>query len=335
MFVSLKASYRIYRFSLINTSLKAIVFALLAQVEVFATLQRLDLIPGLLSLPRPLVLIPLTSFSPIQLHNLILASDSNSLLTFISSATFSPLLLWLFIFRGKAAVDLRIREYLRLLIPRPENPDIHSIKAAFEEDIGDDQIPGFGSINDVQESTDYTPRTFTSEVKKDLWSLARNLQTGFGRCITGWSLLGVEKDNNTSSEEPPLESTYIQLTGTLAMTNVQFSSSNNTSLPDHNTETQSQGDSDNQSSSAETPPSDMVADPLITSILQGNIRNYQSSPRQNTSPVNEQLSRSSSPFPRSTSQISDPHTLRPTLEQTNPPKQADRKPTHYPLKILR
>ena len=150
-------------------SLKTATFAMIAPIEIFATLQRLDLVPGWPLLPHLWGAVPLTVFGPFQrtTSNTALVNHATAFLT-------SPVvLLWILLY-VKQQVDERLFLYIRLALPKPSGPDLDSIEAAVMEDLNNSHILGLGRCNARQ------------QIKDDLGKLYSNFQ-GFRAASMSWT----------------------------------------------------------------------------------------------------------------------------------------------------
>ncbi|MCJ1261404.1 hypothetical protein MMC22_001268 [Lobaria immixta] len=154
----------------IENILKGASFAIIAQFEIFATLQRLILIPSWPLLPHPSALIPLMSLSPVRARRISSGFSLGWLGQLLGSLIVSPLPLWWILCYGKLQVDKRLYAYTRLVLPKPDNPDFSSIKGALEDEFDNDTISGLGFIRNHDGSVK-REGTLLEELKKDVLDL--------------------------------------------------------------------------------------------------------------------------------------------------------------------
>lgn len=151
-------------------SLKGASFAIIAPFEIFATLQRLILIPSWPVLPHPLALVPLTPLSPVRARRISSGFSLGWLGQLLGSLIVSPLPLWWILFYGKLQVDKRLYAYTRLVLPKPDNPDFSSIQGALEDEFDNDTISGLGFIR-YHDGSVKREGTLLEELKKDVLDL--------------------------------------------------------------------------------------------------------------------------------------------------------------------
>lgn len=176
-------------------------FSIIGPLEIFAALQRLGLIPGWPILPNPMALIPFTPLSLVQLPNLPSNFSLQGCVQLISSLILSPLTLWWILFYGKIHVDKKLYGYLRLALPKPENPDPYSIKGALEDDLDNDTVPGLGFIKDHNNIMMGDDRNLFEEVKKDVLALVNGFWKLFSEPIKEKREEEPEEENMSDSEE--------------------------------------------------------------------------------------------------------------------------------------
>ena len=150
-------------------------FSIIAPLEIYAALQRLGLIPVWPILPNPITLIPFTPLSLVQAPSLPLNISLHVCVQLTKSLILSPLTLWWILFYGKLHVDKKLYGYLRLALPKPENPDPYSIKGALEDDLDNDTVPGLGFIKDHDNISIGYDRSLFDEVKEDVLGLVNGL----------------------------------------------------------------------------------------------------------------------------------------------------------------
>lgn len=178
-------------------------FILITPLEIFASLQRLGLVPSRPFFPNPMALIPFTSWSPIQAHNISQSSGLNYCVRQLASLAFSPLGYWWMLFHAKSQVDQKLYAYMRIGLPKPDYPDVHSWKGAREDGMNNDTIPGLGLTRDLSDFVDYKPANLYGEIKKDILEVI----AGFRHVLSKWKTKGqVEEkaEDEADFEEPPL-----------------------------------------------------------------------------------------------------------------------------------
>ena len=130
----------------LNTSLyrfKAAAFALIAPLEIFSTLQHLNLAPMSLLLPRPQAMIPFSSLSPFQLWGPTYITFGE----YVRDLATSPaMLLWL-LSLTKSRVDERLYVYIGSILPKPTSPTTYSEDAAREDGLTNEHILGLSEID--------------------------------------------------------------------------------------------------------------------------------------------------------------------------------------------
>lgn len=157
-------------------SIEATTFVIMVPLEVFATLQQLDLISQWPILPHPKALIPFTQSSPFQIPNLPADSSLRSSLNLLTSLVISPLTLWWALYYAKPIVRQKLHSYLHCVLPKPSNPDADSIFGAMEDELDDQNIPGIGRLNNEGTMDHPPPKTLLEEMKEDLQSLSNEIR---------------------------------------------------------------------------------------------------------------------------------------------------------------
>lgn len=138
-----------------------ITFALIAPLEIFATLQRLNFAPTSLLLPHIRSLIPFSSSSPFQLWWPSHEALRNTTEGFASSPL---ILLWLLLVT-KSRVDERLYIYIGNVLPKPASPTSDSEEAAREDHLTNEHILGLSKPND--------PRLTSRDFRRVFWDLVR------------------------------------------------------------------------------------------------------------------------------------------------------------------
>lgn len=121
--------------------LQVATFTLITELEVFAVLQRLGLLPSWPPSPSLISLIPFRASSPIQILPSFFGPGGGPRALY--SLMFSPLLLFWVILHGKSRLNRWLYEYVRLALPRPINPDNYSVRGALRFEGTDVLIPEF------------------------------------------------------------------------------------------------------------------------------------------------------------------------------------------------
>lgn len=146
---------------------------LLAPLDIFATLQRLGLLPAW-TLPHPRAFVPLSPSSPFRMPYLPKGLDIRSLLGFMSSVIISPLALTSIMWWARPLVEKKLRKYIRACLPKPNFPDKYSLLGAEEDGLDHRDIPGLGNAVDTPEY--WESMSLLEELSKDLQSIGRNFQ---------------------------------------------------------------------------------------------------------------------------------------------------------------
>lgn len=121
--------------------LQVATFTLITELEVFAVLQRLGLLPSWPPSPSLISLIPFRASSPIQLLPSFFSPGGGP--GALYSLMLSPLFLFWVILYGKLQLNRWLYEYIRLALPRPVNPDNYSVRGALRFEGTDVLIPEF------------------------------------------------------------------------------------------------------------------------------------------------------------------------------------------------
>lgn len=89
-------------------------------------------------------------------------------------------------------MDKRLYACMRLVLPKPDNPDSCSIKGALDDELDNDTIPGLGFIKN-HDGTAAREGTLLEELKKDV----------LGLCDGFWRLVNISKwgDDREHEEE--------------------------------------------------------------------------------------------------------------------------------------
>ena len=149
---------------------------------------------------------PLTAFIPFTYKSLLQRLRLSPLLSFDSCAcdlkalVLSPVVLWYTISYCKRHAYSIIGYYAQFMFPRPENPDIYSLKGAEMDECAPEDIPGLGNAIDGQP-------TLTSEVKRDFFALIQKCQFRFHRWRNMWQRreLRVRRKSLTDSVDEPAQ----------------------------------------------------------------------------------------------------------------------------------
>lgn len=147
---------------------------LLTPLEIHATRQRLDLVPMWPFLPPLMAFIPFTSESLFQHLCPSAPLRFSSCAQHIKSLFLSPFVLWYVMSYCKRQANWIIRYYVQFLFPRPENPDLYSIKGAELDGYALEDIPGI-------DRAIYGWPSLIGEVKRDSLAFIRRLQFRFNR----------------------------------------------------------------------------------------------------------------------------------------------------------
>lgn len=188
-------------------------FTMIAPFEIFAVLQRLDLLPSWPFFPSLMALIPFTLGSPIQVQGVARTSNVSYSKSLMTSLALSPLSLWWLLFYAKTHIDQKFYTYMRIVLPKPDFPDIFSWKGAREDGLDNDAIPGLGSTKDPDGYVYYKPLTLIGALKNDILPL-----TSFFEKIWSWYKMKAEgktkdEDKGDLGELPPVQTTNVSNAG--------------------------------------------------------------------------------------------------------------------------
>ncbi|MCJ1376649.1 hypothetical protein MMC20_007892 [Loxospora ochrophaea] len=162
---------------------------LLVPIQLLATSQRLGLVPAWY-LPSPWFLVPFSSFSPIQLPTPPDHWTAGSFIAYTMSYLRSPVITWLLLNYVSNFVRLRIANYTRVAIARPDHPDPYSLKAATEQDLDDSSVPGLGDMRRVREDGNQKPTTILGVLKADIEEIvitAKRIRRSYTRWMRRWT----------------------------------------------------------------------------------------------------------------------------------------------------
>ena len=148
---------------------------MISQLKIFAMLQWLDLAPAWPLLPNPRFLIPFTSTSPIQIPLLPAQWTPRTFVAYVISLGSSPLLLCAAHRHIDNVLVSKLLEYAQIAFPRPENPDMCSIKAARDADLDDATVPGLGFSIEHGVFKSRPRLTLFGVIKKDFQAAIRRL----------------------------------------------------------------------------------------------------------------------------------------------------------------
>lgn len=148
--MSLRLDYNDIVFSTYSlSSLNVAVFALIAPLEIFSTLQRQSLTPDSVLLPRFWAMVPFSSLSPLQpwppMAQITFQAFARAL---VSSPVF---LLWLLV-SAKSWAKGGLYVYIKRRLPKPMTPTNDSREAARDDDLTD------GLMLDISEEDAYSER---------------------------------------------------------------------------------------------------------------------------------------------------------------------------------
>lgn len=109
--------------------------------------------------------------------------------------------LWWILFYGKIHVDKKLYGYMRVALPKPDNPNAYSIKGALEDDLDNDTVPGLGFIKDHDDITVGVEGSLIDEMKKDILALVNCFLSLFSSPISRKREKEIEEENSSDSEE--------------------------------------------------------------------------------------------------------------------------------------
>lgn len=156
--------------------LQVATFTIITELEVFAVLQRLGLLPSWPPSPSLISLIPFRASSPIQILPSFFSPGGGPRALY--SLMFSPLLLFWVILHGKSQLNRWLYEYVRLALPRPINPDNYSVRGALRFEGTDVLIPEF----EFDPHEEFCGERLLTQLRKDIsasvekvWTFLRSL----------------------------------------------------------------------------------------------------------------------------------------------------------------
>lgn len=157
--------------------LQTATFTLITELEAFAVLQRLGLLPSWPPSPSLISLIPFSASSPIQLLPSFFSPGGGP--RALRSLMFSPLLLFWVILHGKSQLNRWLYEYVRLALPRPINPDNYSFRGALTFEGTNVLIPEF----EFDPHEEFCGERFLAQVRRDISASVEKIWT-FLRTLT-------------------------------------------------------------------------------------------------------------------------------------------------------
>lgn len=173
--------------------LQGATFTLITELEVFAVLQRLGLLPSWPPSPSFISLIPFRASSPIQLLPSFFSPGGGP--RALRSLMFSPMLLFWVILHGKSQLNRWLYEYIRLALPRPINPDNYSVRGALRFEGTDVLIPEF----EFDPHEEFCGERLLAQVRRDISASVEKIWT-FLRPLTDLGQkddLGNERPSNS------------------------------------------------------------------------------------------------------------------------------------------
>lgn len=111
----------------------------------------------------------------------------------IKSLILSPFAHWYIFYCCKRQANLIITHYLQFMFPRPENPDMYSLKAAVQGGCPPESVPGLGMRT-------HGVSRLIGELKWDFWFFVRGWQFRFDRWKNMWARIPV--NTRKGLEEP-------------------------------------------------------------------------------------------------------------------------------------
>lgn len=223
----------IYVYPLMISRLYGVSFVFLAPLQMFASLQRLNLLPGWPWLPHAGAFVPFSASSPLQMPALPTHLTFGSGVAFLASLALSPLFLWCVVAWTKPQIRNKLRGYVRAAVPKPHYPDRYSLQAAKEDDLDNDSIPGL--CNDPNgDKGEWESADIWEELAKDLQYIGKNLGILYDKCL-GLVSRQPESPIETIRPQPPLERIETQdfhaneATGTFSVPSPSSSSSSSSS----------------------------------------------------------------------------------------------------------
>lgn len=173
--------------------LQVATFTLITELEVFAVLQRLRLLPSWPPSPSLISLIPFRASSPIQLLPSFFSPGGGPRALY--SLMFSPMLLFWVILHGKSQLNRWLYEYIRLALPRPVNPDNYSVRGALRFEGTDVLIPEF----EFDPHEEFCGERLLAQLRRDISASVEKIWT-FLRSLTDLRQkegLGNERPSNS------------------------------------------------------------------------------------------------------------------------------------------
>lgn len=173
--------------------LQVATFTLITELEVFAVLQRLGLLPSWPPSPSLISLIPFRASSPIQLLQSFFSPGAGPRALY--SLMFSPMLLFWVMLHGKSQLNPWLYEYVRLALPRPINPDNYSVRGAFRFEGTDVLIPEF----EFDPHEEFCGERLLAQLRRDISASVEKIWT-FLRSLTDLRQkedLGNERPSNS------------------------------------------------------------------------------------------------------------------------------------------
>lgn len=211
-------------------------FVILAPLQMYATLQRLILLPGWPWFPHPRALIPFSASSPLQMPALPTPLTFGSCARFLASLAVSPLFLWCIMACSKPQISNKLRAYLRAALPKPHYPDRYSLQAAKEDDIDNDSVPGL--CNDLDgDKSEWESKSAMEELAKDLQYIGKSLAMLYDTCIGFLDRRPMNVDETVRSPPQPerIEVHIDESMGTFSVPSPSSSSTSILSPPSHPT----------------------------------------------------------------------------------------------------
>ena len=134
---------------------------MLAPIQIFGTLQQIDLIPARALLPS-YQFFSLGFISSLLIPPIPTSWNARSLFGFAVLLASSPLVLLTALDYVSDTINMLLTRYLRILLPVPSNPDEYSIKACPD---------GPHMRDNISRTEAQRHGTLTTEINKDMWSL--------------------------------------------------------------------------------------------------------------------------------------------------------------------
>ncbi len=178
-------------------------FLFLAPLRMYATLQRLNLLPGWPWLPHPRAFVPFSASSPLQMPALPTYLTFRSGVAYLASLAVSPPFVWCVLAWIKPQINNKLRAYIRAAVPKPHYPDRYSLQAAKEDELDSDSIPGLCNDPDGDKG-EWESANLLEELAKDLQYIGGNLAILYDNCV-GLVSRKTESLIETIKPQPPLE----------------------------------------------------------------------------------------------------------------------------------